>query len=312
LQSLKAESFYLAFKQLPPFQEFEHVRLKTADEVYEYIKTQIPPNAAILLSAGRDSAILASLMPKGTLALTARCATRRDESIPAKAIAERCGLRHRVITITKQDYLVRTNPDFQLDPLKFCPWNYKLAKEAKKEGYEALVTGVGTLAYFGEDAQFHDYASDPDLFFRKWAVIWPEDVLKYPYPIRELCKEYVEDGRIDTARFMSLDRGARVIQNHTLGLVGLKPVSPYFKIQVPLDVERAKKEGKYLLGELYEKIFGMKPPPKRTPSVMDYDAWLKGYRPLHPNFRDDMPEYRGIRKWQLYKLQQYWRKLEEA
>ena len=308
VQERIANSFYLAFKQFPPFEELNHIDLQTADDVYEYLRDNTPRDAALMLSSGRDSAIMASLMPNGTVAYTARCEGRRDESGKAAQIAERLGLRHRIVTIKRKDYTEAYKlPEFQADPTKFCPWTFKVASAALRDGYTRITSAEGTLAYFGEDAHFHDYADNPSLFFREWSVQIPEEILKEPYPVEEICSDYVVDGHIDTAHFMSLDRGARVIADHTIKLAGLEHISPFHVIRVPLDVERAKREGKYLLAELYERIFGEKCPPKGTPAVVNYQDWLAHYTPSHPNFKDKLPHVEGIRLWQLYKLEQYWR-----
>ena len=59
--------------------------------------------AALALSGGIDSAILARLVPAGTKAYTFRCVVPRvkvtDESIPAKRWAEMNNLDHEVIDI---------------------------------------------------------------------------------------------------------------------------------------------------------------------------------------------------------------------
>ncbi len=303
-------SFYLAFKQFPPFVEFEQVPLKTSGDIHDYLKTQIPEDAGLMLSSGRDSAILASLMPKGSIAYSVRCEGRRDETIFAAQLAKKLKLQHKIITMTKADY--RGHIFDGKSPISFCPWTYKVAKQAKADGCKNLVSGTGTLACFGEDAHFHDLANDADLFLRKWAVIWPPDILKEAYPLKDMVRKYIrDDNSLDTIRFMSLDRGARVTMDYSVELAGLCHITPFHKIATPLDIERAKREGKYLLAELYEKIYKEKPQPKRSPSVINYEEWFKDYTPNHLNFWPNLPKVDGIRKWMLYKLEHHWRRHEK-
>lgn len=58
--------------------------------------------AAIFLSGGMDSAILASYMPKGTKAYTARCVaeTAIDETERARQYCEIYGLEHIIVDVT--------------------------------------------------------------------------------------------------------------------------------------------------------------------------------------------------------------------
>jgi len=63
--------------------------------------------AAILLSGGIDSGILASYMPKGTKAYTAMNSNPISEAEVKRAekICEKCGLQHVVVSVTWDDYL---------------------------------------------------------------------------------------------------------------------------------------------------------------------------------------------------------------
>ncbi len=126
-----------------PIPEEKQIACASEEEIEEQILrilgTKDLTKAALLLSGGMDSAILASYMPKGTKAYTARCMAPGavDETQRAKQYCEFYGLEHIVVDITWQDYL---------DSIDFlmlndgCPVNsnepqvYKLAQAAKFGG----------------------------------------------------------------------------------------------------------------------------------------------------------------------------------
>lgn len=305
----KNNSFYVAFGQLPPFEEHETIKLTTVGEVYDCLKSRIPKGQiGLMLSSGRDSLILAACLPKGTMTYTARLEGKRDESINAARIARKLGLKHKVVDITWADYKFSKMTLLQKHPLLCCPWTYKVARRAKRDGINILISGVGTLGSFGESADYHDLANEPKKFLKAWAKHIPEKVLKEPYPLIELCREYITDGKIDTVHFMSLGRGEEVVMNATIQFAGLKHIAPYTGLWIDFDINQAQKEGKYLLGELYQRLIGENPPPKRSPSVTNFAQWLKDWKPSHPNFRDDINlDGMEIKRWQLYKLEYYWR-----
>lgn len=303
-----SDSFYVAFGQLPPFREYNPTYLKTIDEVHDCLKSRIPEGKiGVLLSSGRDSLILAALVPKGTKTYTARLSGRRDESALAARMSDRLGLEHTIIEMSKEDY----DPDqelFQQHPLLCCPWVNKIARQAKRDGIDTLITGTGTLGGFGEQAKLVDLSRNPKKFLSLRAKQQPEKILREPYPLTKLCSQYIKGGRIDVVYFMGLGRGETPVTEMSMAVEGVRAEAPYHGIIVKFDLNRAKKEGKYLLGELYERLYDEPAPPKRVPALTDHAAWLEGWRPSHPRFRDDIDlTGMGIKLWQLYKLEHHWR-----
>ena len=64
--------------------------------------------AALALSGGIDSAILAKFMPKGSVAYTFKCVVPgiqvTDETLAAAKYAQECGLEHRIVEIYWDDW----------------------------------------------------------------------------------------------------------------------------------------------------------------------------------------------------------------
>ena len=92
--------------------DFPRVPVKTSDELLSALEhftheAAHDGKAALALSGGIDSAILARFMPKGSTAYTFRCVVPgvevTDESRRAKIYADICGLRHEVIDIYWED-----------------------------------------------------------------------------------------------------------------------------------------------------------------------------------------------------------------
>lgn len=92
--------------------DFSRVPVKTSDELLSALERFTSEaahdgKAALALSGGIDSAILARFMPKGSTAYTFRCVVPgvqvTDESKRAGVYADLCGLRHEVIDIYWED-----------------------------------------------------------------------------------------------------------------------------------------------------------------------------------------------------------------
>lgn len=305
-EEIKNNSFYVAFGQFLPFIEPTTINLTTYD-LCDYLNERIPKNkVGLLLSSGVDSSILAKFLPKNAYTYTARTFGKRDESEEAAKLSSLLNLRHRIVDIYKEDYFQTDYNKF--NPLLYCPWAHKVALMAKKDDVECLVSGIGTLSYFGEEASLHHLSYDPFLFLKHWIKWDPKEVLNENYPLSNFCNEFICNKKIDTFRLMNCGRGEKVVADSTINYAGIKHVTPYSGLKVPLDINRATHEGKYVLNELYKKLFLKNPPKrKRPPSVTNFVEWLKDWEPSHDIFKKDINfGSMEVKRWQLYKLEQYW------
>ena len=82
-------------------------------ELEEYLRNRVletcgKKRAALALSGGMDSAILAKFMPEGSVCYTFRCIVPgmqvTDETAAAARYAESCGLKHRIVPIYWEDF----------------------------------------------------------------------------------------------------------------------------------------------------------------------------------------------------------------
>ena len=107
----KVFSENLKHKNITLYDEDEKLACDSAEEIDNAIKSQLSAidlsDAGILLSGGMDSAILASYMPKGTKAYTAKCSAPNavDETARAKKYCEIYGLEHIVVDVVWDDYI---------------------------------------------------------------------------------------------------------------------------------------------------------------------------------------------------------------
>lgn len=130
----------------------------TPEEIDKAIKIQLEKvdlsNAGILLSGGMDSAILASYMPKGTKAYTAKCDAPNavDETERAKRYCEINDLEHVIVDVGWDDYqnsmdglmLADGCPVFANEPQVNC-----IVKKMKKDGVNVIIYGDNADVVFG-------------------------------------------------------------------------------------------------------------------------------------------------------------------
>ena len=124
-----------------------------SNELEEELKIQIEKacdnsKAALALSGGIDSAILAKFMPKGSTCYTFKCIVPGvdvvDETIQAEKYAKECGLCHKVIEIYWEDFekyapvlMRRKGAPIHSIEVQI----YKAALQAKADGFDSLIFG---------------------------------------------------------------------------------------------------------------------------------------------------------------------------
>ena len=75
-----------------------------------------------------------------------------------------------------------------------------------------------------------------------------------------------------------------------------------------LDLNRIRSgEGKYVVRDLYRRLYPNTPIPAKTPLPRPMTEWLKNWNgPLHPEIRPDhISELTGDQKWYVYALNQF-------
>lgn len=283
--------------------------------------------AALALSGGIDSAVLAKMMPKGSTAYTFKCVVPGievlDESPRASLYAKECGLDHRIVEVRWEDML-------EYAPLlmkaKGAPIHsievqiYKAALQAAQDGFDCII--------FGESADCN-YGGLSGVLSRDWTFGEYVDRYSYVLPYKVLrewemdlspFEPFVgENGRVDVHEhfrnfFFEESMGSYA---NAMGLANVKLVAPYAMtwMGVPLDLGRVRSgENKYLVREVFNRLYPDWDVPPKTPMPRPVDEWLCDWAgPVRPEFWPHCTDHMsGDQKWLVWILERFLNQIEEA
>lgn len=273
--------------------------------------------AALALSGGMDSAILARFMPEGSTVYTFQCIVPGMEvtnEVPqAKQYARACGLHHETIEIYWEDFLAYAPV---LMRHKCAPIHsievqiYKAAMRAKEDGFERII--------FGESADLN-YAGLSDLmskdrtvgeFVDRYCYVPPHHVLKEFEFITEPITRYEQNGYIETHEFCRgfFLREAMGSYTNACECAGIQLEAPYVHthLAAPLDYARVRAgENKYLIRELFHRLypdFQLRP---KLPMPRPTNEWLKNWEgPTREEFWPHCTDHMtGDQKWMVMALE---------
>ena len=181
----------------------------------EFLSTQVKAatadgKAALALSGGIDSAILAKFMPEGSTAYTFRCLVPgkkvEDESARAAHWAEICKLKHKVVDIFWED--VEAVVD-KLMLRKGAPIHsietqiYIAAQKVLADGFTKFIFGeTADIIYGGHDGLLSKDWLFGD-FVNRYSYVLPYKVLKNPQMPLQPFQEFEVDGHIDPYNFIN-------------------------------------------------------------------------------------------------------------
>ncbi len=304
--------------------EHERCSVSTSFELETILREQVQRatedgHAALALSGGIDSAILARFMPKGSVAYTFQCrvpGVEVTDEVPRAAVyAKECGLEHRVVEVTWED-LEKTAP--LLMRRKGAPIHsieaqiYKAACRAKADGFSALIFGESADANFGghDGLLSRDWAMDE--FVERYSYVMPQSVLKDSVVIREPFVRYEKEGIVDVHEFMRNEYYAESMGSYqnACDCADIRFIAPYAHayLGTELDYDRVRGgESKYLVRELFGRLYPGLAAPEKIPMPRPMGEWLKDWpgptRPeFHPHCTDGMS---GDRKWLVWVLEKY-------
>lgn len=275
--------------------------------------------AALALSGGIDSAILARFMPKGSTAYTFRCVVPgvkvTDESERAAMIADICGLKHIVIDIYWEDV------EAVIDELmrhKNAPVHsieaqiYMGAKRAKEDGFSKFVFGeTADIIYGGLNGLLsRDWLTGE--FIDRYTYVMPYKVLRESCIPLELYTEFDINGHIDPHSFINkyLRQEALGSYHNACETAGIEFHAPYSLtvLNAPIDYARIRSgDSKYLVREAFRKLYPDLALPEKTPMPRPVNEWFKDWpgpkRPeFFPHCTDNMT---GDQKWMVYCLERF-------
>lgn len=281
--------------------------------------------AALALSGGIDSAILAAFMPKGSVAYTFRCVVPgtavTDETPAAARYAERCGLDHRVVEVRWEDCE-------QYAPIlmrhKGAPIHsievqiHKAALQAKADGFDTLIFGESADVNFGG----HDGLLSKDRtvqeFLERYSYILPHRVLRKPQLIREPFEAYERDGMMQSHEFIRREYFNESMGSYTNACeaAAIRFEAPYAHawLDAPLDLARVRGgESKYLVREVFRRLYPDFTVPAKVPMPRPMNEWMRCWS--GPQREEFLPgctdEMTGDQKWLVWALERFLNLLDE-
>lgn len=269
--------------------DFDRYPVKSSEDIDNIIRRILSEKlkgrkAALMLSSGIDSAILAKYLPKGTKTYTLRCVAENalDETEHARQYAKECGLYHQIIDVTWYDYM-------QLSPAlmkhkgapihSIEPQIYKAALQAKADGFDALIFGESADCIFGGQSGLFSKNWPLDEFINRYTYVMPSKVLKEYEIILEPYKKYLEDGLVNITRFMGdfYYRESVGSYDNPCSLADIEFIGPYTRmyLDIPLDLSRIRAgDSKYLVRELYRKLYPNIQSAPKIPMPRAVNQWL--------------------------------------
>lgn len=241
----------------------------------------------IFLSGGIDSAILAAFLPRGAKAYTIDfdAASGAREKDRARHYAEAFGLDLGVVRVGWQDYQeyeaeLMVQKKAPLHPVEVAL--RKAAIQARADGLDAVFVGNGADSTFGGMDKLLSRDWTYDEFVSRYTFVEPEIVLEGPVDIRPAYAPYRRGDMIDYIGFIKRVHGLGIIQafNNSVEGTGIRLIEPFekLKLKVALDLDRIRRgEPKYLLVNLFHRLYPHLPAPAKVPFARPMDEWLADY-----------------------------------
>ena len=303
---------------------FERTPIANGDELIDFLRAQVKAatadgKAALALSGGIDSAILAKFMPEGSTAYTFRCLVPGkkviDESVRAAHYAEICRLNHKVVDIYWEDVeavvdklmLRKGAPIHSIETQIFIA-----AQKVLADGFPKFIFGETADAIYGG----HDGLMSKDWLFgefiERYSYIMPYKVLKNPQMPLEPFKEFEVDGHIDPHDFME-----RYYRPESLGSyvnacaeAKIELIAPYSltRLANPIDYKKIRSgEPKYIVREAFRKLYPDEDMPKKTPMPRPVNEWFENWQgPTREEFLPHCQEtLNGNQRWMVWALERF-------
>jgi asparagine synthetase B (glutamine-hydrolysing) len=304
--------------------DHERIPVSTSVELEQILRGQVARatahgEAALALSGGIDSAILAKFMPKGSVAYTFQCRVPGVEvtnEVPVAArYAAECGLEHRVVEIFWEDFedcapLLMKEKGAPIHSIEVQI--YKAACKAKNDGFSALIFGESADATFGGHDKLLSRDWTLEEFIERYAYVLPHGVLCEPEMIVQPFRLCEKEGKMDVHKFMSERYYVESMGSYqnACDAAGIQFCAPYSHtcLNGPLDYERVRTgNSKYLVRELFEQLYPGWAVPEKIPMPRPMNEWLKDWAgPTRPEFCAGCIEgMNGDQKWLIRALEIY-------
>ncbi len=303
--------------------DFERQNVKDSYELEKILREEVEKatankKAALALSGGIDSAILAKMMPKGSTVYTFKCVVPNvkvtDESEIAAKYAEECGLKHEIIEIYWEDYL---NYMDVLMKHKGSPIHsievqiYKACLKAKEDGFETLIFGESADVNFGGFNKLLSTDWSVGAFVNRFCYVLPYQVIPNYKLILEPILKYSKNGIVNFHEFARNHYFNESMGSYTnsCSCAGINFCAPFSKATMDeIDVDRVRKgENKYLVREIFERLYPNFVIPEKIPMPRPVDQWLGSWtgptrKDLYQNCTLNMS---GDQRWLVFCLERF-------
>lgn len=316
------------FHVLPPTGRCE---VQNSEELEKALRNEVNKitrrgKTALALSGGIDSAVLAKMMPEGSVAYTFKCIVPGmevvDESPQAARYAAECGLEHRIVEVYWED-MVKMPPVLMRH--KGAPCHsievqiYKASLKAIEDGFDNFIFGESSDIVYGGLSGLLSKDWTIGQFVDRYSYVLPYHVLK---SFNMVTKPYIDsshDGRVDAHKFINTTLFEEAINSYenACAVAGIKLYMPYSKtvLSVPLDYNRIRSgENKYIVRELFNKLYPGWNIPTKTPMPRPLNEWMRDWEgPTRPEFWPHCTdEMTGDQKWYVYVLERFLNMLDKG
>ena len=303
---------------------FDRTPVSDAISLYDSLKKVVDGEcadgkAALALSGGIDSAILARLVPCGTKAYTFRCIVPGvqvlDESSLAKHWAELNSLDHEIIDITWDELVPAADSCMQHKGAPIHSIEAQIfiaAQRAALAGKTKLVFGENADIIYGgmngllaKDWLFSEFVD-------RYTYVMPYKVLREPMLLLDPFWRFEVDGHIDGHDFINTYFRQEALGTYTNACetAGVSFVGPYSLtyLDEPIDYARIRAgETKYIIRELFKTLYPGEEIPAKIPMPRPVNEWFSSWKgPSRPEFiphsTDNMT---GDQKWMVWCLERY-------
>ena len=279
---------YPLSKKLPD----ANVQIDTPQSLYDYmedfVKMQTADGkAALMLSGGIDSAVIANFMPKGSTAYTLKCVVPGriilDEAPQAAVYCKKRQIEHKIIPIYFEDYedlvprlMARKNAPVHSIEIQI----YKAALKAKEDGFERLIFGnLADVVFGGFDGLLAKKYTLGE-FIERFSYVIPYKVLNKFVLIKEPFERWCsDDGFIDSHGFLNDVFSLESFDSYcnACELAGIESVDAYVSLVHPgIDLARIRAgEPKYIAREAFSMCYPSIAPPIKIPMFRAVDEWFE-------------------------------------
>ena len=239
-----------------------------------------------------------------------------DETTRAAAYAKECGLEHRIVEITWNDMekyapILMKHKNSPLHSIEVQI--YMAGLKAKEDGIARIIYGETADVNYGGLSNILSKEWSVGEFIERYAYLKPWMALKNPKVDFSAILSYIkDDGYVDVPNYLSKFDIIESVNSYVNACetAEIEFVAPFADTYLDgeLDLDRIRSgENKYLIREIFERLYKDFKVPDKIPMPRATDQWLKNWngptrKEFIPNCVNNMT---GDQKWLLWSLETF-------